>query len=277
MYRKLLALMVLLALVGGVFAGSALAQDEMAYPVYDVIITEEGLEFPEGIAPGIAAFNFDNSAREESESGVMLFQLAEGVTMEQFFEGLQAAMMSDDAEPLAEVGAIMGGSYMQAGSSVELIFNLTPGQYIAMEFNREAPAIMPFEISADMEPVADSIEADVEVDMLDYAFGTPDTLESGEQIWALTNSGEEDHEVAVIRILDDSLTEEAIRDAIINGEEPEEGQTESLYSFINLTPGGEAWMKVNLEPGRYLLICFIETAEGEPHFHKGMLKFITVS
>jgi hypothetical protein len=267
----------LVLLVGSVAVPGVMAQSEMAYPVYDVTITEEGLELPEGIAPGIAAFKFDNSAREESESGVILFQLAEGVSMEEFFAGLQEAMMSEDAEALAEVGAILGGSWIEPGSTAELIYNLEPGQYVLLEFVREQPAIAPFEISSDMEPVADSVEADVTVEMVDYAFGIPDEIDGGEQIWELTNSGEEEHEVAVIQILDDSLTEDDIMEALNSGEEPEEGQTQQVASFISLQPGGMAWMSLDLEPGRYLLICFIEAPDGETHFHKGMLRLLNVN
>jgi len=277
MFQKLSILMALLAMTTSVFIGSVTAQSDMEIPVYDITITDEGLEIPDDIAPGIAAFNFDNSAREESNSGAMLFQLAEGVTLEAFFAGLEAAMTSDEAGPMDEIGTIRGGSWIEPGASVEIIYDLDPGQYVILEFVREVPAIAQFEISGDMEEVVDSVVADVVVDMVDYAYMMPNELDSGEMLWELTNSGEEEHEVAVIQILDDNLAEEDIMEFLNTGEEPSEDQAQQLFSFIGLPPGGTAWMNVDLEPGRYLLICFIESPDGQPHFHKGMLLLLNVN
>jgi hypothetical protein len=54
---------------------------------------------------------------------------------------------------------------------------------------------------------------------------------------------------------------------------------EQAFSFIGISPGENAWMTVNLEPGTYAALCFIPDATSEDmtsHLAHGMITIITV-
>jgi len=130
----------------------------------------------------------------------------------------------------------------------------------------------------------------------EYAFGgLPTELPAGGTIINLANIGEEVHEVAVMRINDD--TELTLEELLALPEE----EGEQYVTFLNVAfafPDEVGHTVVNLEPGRYVAICFLPegaTPEvmsqmsgpdsstppgvvlGPPHFTHGMVQEFTVS
>jgi len=124
----------------------------------------------------------------------------------------------------------------------------------------------------------------VEVTAVDYAFDADlDSLEAGQVAFGFANEGTELHEMALIRVNDD--TTESIEELL---ELPEE-QADTKVTFLGVSfaaPGGEDVMYADLDAGRYVMICFIptgstsmedaETADGQPHFTNGMLREFTI-
>ena len=131
----------------------------------------------------------------------------------------------------------------------------------------------------------------VDVTATEYEFeGVPDTLEADLTAFRLTNEGEELHEILIIAIpddLDETVTEFFDRvDALF-----EAGDEAAAMELITFTagavapPGGTDVGITELEPGRYVAICFIpvgstsdeEEGDGPPHYHEGMLSEFTVT
>lgn len=124
----------------------------------------------------------------------------------------------------------------------------------------------------------------VEVTAVDYAFDADlESLEAGQVAFEFTNEGTELHEMALIRVNDD--TTESIEELLELPEE--EAQTKTTFLGVSIAaPGDGDVMYANLDPGRYVMICFIptgstsmeeaETAEGPPHFTNGMLRDFTI-
>jgi hypothetical protein len=55
---------------------------------------------------------------------------------------------------------------------------------------------------------------------------------------------------------------------------------ESAFSWSPMSPETRAWVEVNLEPGRYVAVCFIPDLSSQEmlaHFRHGMIKLFTVS
>ena len=92
--------------------------------------------------------------------------------------------------------------------------------------------------------------------------------------FTLTNSGEQPHEAFIVRISEDAVVDELLAS--------EEEQPEGLEAEVGGTfaePGNEAGFGFEepLEPGRYLMLCFVEDEEtGQPHALLGMVAEFTV-
>lgn len=123
-----------------------------------------------------------------------------------------------------------------------------------------------------------------DVTAVDYAFnGAPETIETGRAIMTLTNEGTEMHEMIVLRKKD--TTTESFEDLLALPQE-EAQQKVDFAGAAFAPPGTDASAVVELTAGEYIMICFIpvgstpeagEEVDGPPHFTEGMLQKFTVS
>jgi hypothetical protein len=120
--------------------------------------------------------------------------------------------------------------------------------------------------------------AAVDLSLVEFAFdfSSADIPADGNFGFAVTNDGEQVHEVILQKVPEDLDLEEAIA-----AEEPPAG-VEDVAFKVFITPGQEVNMVLGdapLEPGRYALICFFPDStdpEGPPHAFKGMLSEFTI-
>jgi hypothetical protein len=124
----------------------------------------------------------------------------------------------------------------------------------------------------------------IEVTAIDYAYEADvDGLEAGQVAFDFSNEGTELHELALIRINDD--TTETVEELLELPEE--EAMAKTTFMGISFAaPGEGSMMYADLDAGRYVMICFIpqgstsfeeaETADGPPHFTQGMVTEFTV-
>lgn len=149
---------------------------------------------------------------------------------------------------------------------------------------------------------APSADANVfEVTAEDYAFRAPAEIPSGWTTVRFTNQGEEHHFVFMSRLpegknLHDYETElsapynevwYAIRDEGIGMDEAMGMLGESLpewfaaVDFVGgpgiVAPGLTSETTVNLEPGNYVMECYMKTADGEFHQMEGMIRPFVVT
>ncbi len=141
----------------------------------------------------------------------------------------------------------------------------------------------------------------VEIVAEDYAFEAPEQIESGWTTLRFRNGGEETHFVYVTRLpegqtYDDYVAEvgQAINEVWyrMRDEGLEKGAAlEELGPAVPgwywtgaetfggpgmVVPGGVSQVTVELEPGSYVLECFMKTADGEFHWVEGMIRPIEV-
>ncbi len=120
------------------------------------------------------------------------------------------------------------------------------------------------------EPVA--IPA-VMVMATDFAFQMPDTLTAGVTTFRLMNHGQELHHLVLVK-LPEGIGLAEFRN-LKPGEPPPAGMV--FKGGPNAAaPGGTAEATVDLEPGRYAVVCVIPSPDGMPHLVKGMAREITV-
>lgn len=131
----------------------------------------------------------------------------------------------------------------------------------------EFPAGTP-ELPAGVEPVS--------MQLTDFEFVVDDGALSGDfQAVSYENVGSDPHEIALGRVTDESLTGDALVEAITGSAEddgPPEGIEEvGFLGFAEPGAEGTAVLDAPLDPGRYVMVCFVSGDDGVPHVAKGML------
>ena len=130
----------------------------------------------------------------------------------------------------------------------------------------------PAAVATSAAPVAH----DMTITATDYAFQAPDQIPAGMTTVHLIDSGKELHHVAFIK-LNDGKTLADLAAAMKNPGPPPAWVVD--HGGVNATRpgGGMASATQQLEAGNYALICFIPSADGVPHFAKGMVRPLTVT
>jgi hypothetical protein len=282
--KKCLALLIVLLATS--FSTVALAQDEATataqaeeskYPV--IAATEDGITLPtEPLVTGIVTLTLRNDT--ETPFSPILARFKEGKTM----DDLMAAMQQGPDAPLAVV-SILGGPGVPAGSSVDVTYELPAGDYLVASFEapNAPPSILPFTVVEAQDAAATETpepEADVSATMVEYAFGLPEQIKSGPQLWEIANEGHLIHEMVIFRVDDDATLPEVTETLMTAMQAAQNGfpeiPYESTFSWMAMSPGGHAWVQVDLEPGKYVVVCLVPE-NNTPHMAHGMIKLVTVS
>ena len=107
----------------------------------------------------------------------------------------------------------------------------------------------------------------------DFKFDAPDVIPAGMTEFIFTNKGPSIHHLAILK-LNGGKTIDDLRAALANPGPPPRWVKE--YGGANApAPGDEANVILNLAPGNYALICFVDIG-GPPHFAKGMVRPLRV-
>jgi hypothetical protein len=135
----------------------------------------------------------------------------------------------------------------------------------------------------------------------DYAFSAPDQIPSGWTTFRFRNEGEEPHFVLVTRLpagftieqYETELSVEfnrawvAVRDGELGQDEAMARLFEALPEWFGgleflggpglVSPGRASETTLKLEPGNYVLECYMKTQEGEFHYMEGMIRPLRVT
>lgn len=140
----------------------------------------------------------------------------------------------------------------------------------------------------------------IEVIARDYAFDAPDAIPSGWTTFRLMNEGKEHHFLILQRLPEGKTLEEYMADvaqpfdSVWHELRRGMGKAEAgalLGQLIApwwasvrqmggpglVAPGGVAETAVRLEPGTYVMECYVKTADGEFHGMLGMTRQLTVT
>ncbi|HJR65278.1 MAG TPA: hypothetical protein VJ802_02530 [Gemmatimonadaceae bacterium] len=109
----------------------------------------------------------------------------------------------------------------------------------------------------------------------DFKFDAPASIPAGLTKFVLKGAGQQIHHATIAR-LDDGKTVADLQTAFKTP-----GPPPSWVTFVGgpnvPDPGAEANATVDLAPGNYALICFVDTPDKVPHFAKGMVHGFTVT
>jgi plastocyanin len=187
-----------------------------------------------------------------------------------------------------------GGSYVEPGATVQVVVELTAGAWNVVSSHmpeggdfetEEIYEIVPFTVTeAQAATSFPAVKADVDVEMNGMAFVLgSDTVSAGPNLWRFINAGDQSHHVVMMRtpklVTSDDMT--SLFDAFASGTPPAAdnwyGQSTWVGYTALLSPGFSVYNEFDLEPGTYLIICWISDIEpGMPHAMMGMWSAFTV-
>lgn len=271
--RISVVLLVLLTLVLAACSPSALPQTGSDTSELNFEFNDTEIATPQDIRSGYATINGTNTG--ETPRVLMMARLKNDVTAEQFMQSFQ-----ENPDTTADLVTLIGGSSAPPGGSVEFTVNLQEGTHVAVGFPQSdaPPTLAVFEVAAG-EETGSPPQADAQVDLVDFSFEFPETIQGGEQTWEITNTGTQWHEIYLVQ-LEPGVTEEQLLDMIMSEEEPQGPPPwEDVATLGPVSEGETTWVTMNLEPGEYTAVCFLPdlSGSGQPHVMLGMIESFTVT
>ncbi len=244
-------------------------------PEVTVEVSDAGISAPAEMPAGLVAVTVNNST--QAPTGPIFARLNEGVSQEQFME----ALMADESGMAAiSLVTLLGGAQAEAGKSVRTVFDLKPGNHIALGFGEGPPQLANFTVAASSGAAPAAPVAAVNVDLIDFQFTMPEQIKAGVQTWQIENKGGQWHEMAVFK-LNEGVTVQDVLAMMMSGEPPEGPPPfEEMAFWAPMSAGERAWMDVDLPPGVYTVLCFLPDFASDPptsHLEHGMVRTLTVT
>jgi hypothetical protein len=284
--RRLFAalLAVLMSLPLGVVAaaqGATPSAALTAYPEVAVTITDSDVQVASDQIPaGYIRLAVTNDS--QGENGVGLLAIPEGAS----FDAMSSATPAPGnfIPPFFYSTTVAGGpTSIPTGETWSQVVHVDPGQWVIFPMNDQQPAVVTAAETADS--VTEAPAADVTITESDFAFTGFEQLAAGQQVLAVTNEGAQPHMFDFFQVPDGTTMDDiAALLAMPEDATPAPGMLQE--SDIALVPGGQVilqstgtsvWMDVDLEPGTYVLVCFvIDPATGMPHAMEGMVSLFQV-
>jgi hypothetical protein len=112
----------------------------------------------------------------------------------------------------------------------------------------------------------------------DYAFDAPAQVSAGLTTFHMMNQGKEPHQAGLIKLTDGKTVDDFM--AAMKSMQPNTPPPAWLVFAGGpnaAAPGGTSEATQILEPGNYVLICFIPSTDGVPHAMKGMVRGLVVA
>jgi hypothetical protein len=290
--------------------------DTMGLPELAITATTDALEgVPAETAAGRYLVTLTAEADVEFGAGVEFLMLPEEMTFDDFVamfagpptDAAGAGEGTPPSEPMASPQAggaepgipewyyqtyLPGGAAADAGFTSQVILDLRPGTYVVWSGDPAAPQA-PVELTVTGEAVtptaAEEPAAGAIVTMFEYGFTLDGQLVPGPQVLKVANAGAQPHFTILVRPIEPVTKEQVgmLLEAEMAGtptadaaaaagvSNPDEW-TFAAYAGT-LSMGGAEWIPVDLEPGTYVLVCFVaEIGSGIPHAYLGMYDVVTV-
>lgn len=226
-----------------------------------IVVNDDGLTVPPRIPSGLTTFTVENHGTQPH--GIRLVRLTDRHTADDF-----GAFLKSGGPPPAWVKTAGGVAALGPNLVEEYATTLPAGTYVAVDGDRFAP--MHVENAPSTLP---AIQSDIEVRVFDHGFQFGAPVEGPRPMWHVRNTGTEPHQALLVR-LPERVSEFAVRNWIANGSRGD-NPADARGGVIEIPVNGEAWFRVDLPPGRYLLLCGELEQEGR-HFDLGMIYRFTI-
>jgi hypothetical protein len=234
--------------------------------------TDNAFAGPDSIAPGMTQLTFTNNGAALHQ--LILVRLDAGKTVDSLMAAMQA---NSNAEP-DWIHVAGGGGVIAPGMTETSTQDLDAGHYIMLCYVTSPGDSLPHMAMgmvkqltvAGARNTAAAPEADTEIHLSEFAFDMP-AVTAGTHTFKVINDGQQIHEVALVKLNDGVTAEQFLAASAPGAQGPPPGVP--MGGNGALSPGMHNWFTTTLEPGHYVLLCFVpDSADGVPHVMKGMVK-----
>lgn len=253
----------------------------LGYAELHIKASDDNVEMPDQVNAGRTLVVYENVGQESLHP--FMLRLPDDLTVDQALADVGPEAMEPPAWFLnADFPGFVGETL--PGQTSFAVVDLVAGPHLILHDS----AVHLDVVAADATPVSvQEPPADGTVRMFEMGYEFPETIDSGRQVWEVTNVGEVPHELLLVRSAVPATAEQII--ALFSSESEDEHATpvgggpsfadvEPVGGVGWLSPGGSAWTEVALEPGTYAAICFVFDPEtGMPHLMLGMADVFTIS
>ena len=251
--------------------------------VVHITARDYSFDAPDTVAAGWTTFLLTNGG-EQPHMGQLL-RLEQGVGVDSFLTAYNEAFRTAGARP--EFAPRLGGPTVATpGQTTNATMYLTPGNYVWIcLFN--LPDGIPhvtghgmargFVVKA-IDETSQSIgapKADVDMTLVDYAFGMNGAIKAGRRTIRVLNQGSESHEVGVLKLAPGKTLDD-VRAWMQNPVTPMEDLVSVAGGTTSFAPGNEVYFDTDFTPGDYVLICLVTAPDGRSHMEHGMIQPIHV-
>lgn len=248
--------------------------------VVEITASEYKFEAPDQIPAGLTTFKLNDAGKELHHA--TLIRLDSGKTMNDLMEGMKN--MKPGTPPPGWVIPAGGPNAAPPGSTSSLTTVLQPGNYALVCFIPDAKGVphvmhgMAKALTVTPNANANTTEptADITVTLKDYQFDFSQPLTAGKHTLKFVTAPGQPHEFTFFMLQPGKKAEDIPKYVEGGMQGPPPGMP--LGGVAAMAPGQPSYYEVDLKPGDYAIVCFLEDAkDGKPHFAHGMIQQIKIS
>jgi uncharacterized cupredoxin-like copper-binding protein len=238
-------------------------------PASELRITadEFGYHMPDSVAAGLVHVTLRNAGRDLHEALLVRFTDGGG-TAAAYADSVRAHV--DFPSNAQDVG---GAALTMPGDSSGVWLHLPPGHYAVVCWKGDhlvRGMVHDLHVVAVNGAPASAPSATRQLTLMDFAFGVDAPFTAGRHVLHVRNVGREAHEGDIF----EATPTAGLREYLTWLDSGEEGlpPVRPVAGFGDLHPGQEAWVELDLTPGRYFVVCQVPaSADRRPHYEHGMI------
>ena len=244
-----------------------------------ITATEYKFDAPAEIPSGLTTLRMVDSGKELHH--VTLIKLDSGKTFDDLMNGMKA--MKPGTPPPGWLIPAGGPNAAPPGGTSALTMVLEPGNYAIVCFIPDAKGVphvasgMAKALTVTPNATANTTEptADITVSLSDYKFDFSAPLTAGKHTLKLVTAPGQPHEFTFFQLMPGKTADDLLKyvETGMNGPPP----AMALGGVSGVAAGRASFYDVDLKPGDYAIVCFLEDArDGKPHFTHGMVQQIKI-
>ncbi len=259
---------------------SAPAAAAAAPNVVNITASEYKFEAPAEVPAGMTTFTLTNNGKEIHHA--TLIKLDSGKTLNDMMAGMKA--MKPGTPPPGWVIPAGGANAAAPGNSTSLTMNLEAGNYAFACFIPDAKGVphimhgMAKALTVTPNATANTTPptSDITLTLSNYKFDFSSPLTAGKHTIKIQTAPGQPHEFTLFQLAPGKTAADVVK--FVEGGDAGVPPGMPIGGVANMATGRDVFFTVDLKPGDYAAICFLEDGkDGKPHYTHGMSQTIKVS